>query len=38
MENTIQIPRPLRIVFQKKFDRNKVVRNAINIKEVDDFH
>ena len=28
-----RVPRPLRVVFQDKFDRNKVVRNASNLKD-----
>ena len=26
-----RVPRPLRVVFQDKFERNKVVRNASNL-------
>ena len=33
-----RVPRPLRVVFQGKFERNKVVRNASNLKEAEEFY
>ena len=33
-----RVPRPLRVVFQNKFERNKVVRNASNLKEAEEFY
>ena len=33
-----RVPRPLRVVFQDKFERNKVVRNASNLKEAEEFY
>ena len=32
-----RVARPLSVVFQDKFERNMVVRNASNFKEVEDF-
>ena len=33
-----KVPRPLRIVFKDKFERNKVVRNASNLKEAEELN
>ena len=33
-----RVPRPLRVVFQDKFERNKVIRNASNLKEAEEFY
>ena len=33
-----RVPRPLRVVFQDKFERNKVVRNASNLKEAEELY
>ena len=33
-----RVPRLLRVVFQDKFERNKVVRNASNLKEAKEFY
>ena len=33
-----RVPRPLRVIFQDKFERNKVVRNASNLKETEEFY
>ena len=33
-----RVSRPLRVVFQDKFERNKVVRNASNLKEAEEFY
>ena len=33
-----RVPRPLRVVFQDKFQRNKVVRNASNLKEAEELY
>ena len=34
----IIVPRPLRVVFQDKFERNKVVRIASNLKDAEEFY
>ena len=33
-----RVSRPLRVVFQDKFEKNKVVKNASNIKEAEEFY
>ena len=33
-----RVPRPLRVVFQDKFERNNVVRNASNLKEAEELY
>ena len=41
LENTIQTeeyPDPLRVVCQDNFERNKVVKNARNLKEAEEFY
>ena len=33
-----RVPIPLRVVFQNKFERKKVVRNDSNLKEAEEFY